>query len=672
MANKILWLDFETKSRLTIKVNGLDRYSTDPSTAALMLAWAVDDGEVNLWLPHLEPKMPLELQVILADPDVLVGAWNYNFERRIMKEKYAIDIPIHRWIDPSVLAGYMALPIALKKCGRALEIEEAKIETVEVSTFSRPSKMTKKMLKAGVTPEFYNEDGDPMYFKNWETHPEKWAEFCEYCKQDVRAEREIYAVLQTYKSPLTDDERLAWELDQRMNERGVYIDMDFVNHAKDIALAEVSQIVYEMKFITHLENPNSQQQMIGWMKEHGYPYDSIDQEHIEAAVEHGYGKGKALGQILALKVKLGGSAYKKLQTILDRVGIDGQLRYQFLYHGAHTGRWSGRGVQLQNLYKPSSAIIWPKSKQLDMLTRAIREGKKIYTKRSMMDIVASCIRSSFAAQPGNILLVGDLAQIESRVLAAIAQCMSMIEAYKNGHDLYKEFMSWLLSKPVEEITGDERTQGKVVILGSGFGMGPDKFRDYALTFGVELSEKQAQEAIYGFREKYPEIPALWKALNNGTITAVKANIPVYINGMVFDGSDPAMFKIKLPSGRYLHYFHPYIALEEDKFGRMRENVCYTSFGQKGEQISRLYGGLLTENVVQAVARDILLNGMLEAEKAGMPIIMTIHDEIAAEVAKASGKTHKDLLDAMRLEPWWATGMGLVLAAEGYENAYYKK
>jgi len=276
------------------------------------------------------------------------------------------------------------------------------------------------------------------------------------------------------------------------------------------------------------------------------------------------------------------------------------------------------------------------------------------------------------ATPGYKLVMCDLAQIESRVLAALAGCQTMIDLYAAGADLYCDFMTWLLKRTVTKKDKTERARGKIVILGCGFGMGIDKFIEYAASFGVILTEKDAKEAVYGFRERYPEIPALWKALEKACIQAVKANVCIYVNGMVVDGRNKEMLKIKLPNGRYLHYLRPRITEEETEWGAIREGVSFESWDEKGLNLKRLYGGLITENVVQAVARDILVNGMIEAEAAGFIIIMTIHDELVCEVLLESHLNAKALEKAMTIVPGWAEGMGFVLAAEADENGYYKK
>jgi DNA polymerase len=667
---KKLWLDFETRSLCNIKNSGLDRYAKDPSTTVLMLAWAVDMDVPQLWQPRLGP-MPAELRAMILDKTVQLCAWNYNFEKDIFE--FVLDIPTEqsRWYDPSILCAYMSIPTGLARAGDALSIQGKKIimgADAGVKLFSIPKKSLKKALAAGA---------GPTYFKDWDSNPEQWESFCGYCLQDVVAEREVHYAATAINSPMTPGEFEAWQLDQRMNQTGVYIDLDFVMKGKKLAQDESDHLLAQMKAITGCENPNSGDQLKEWLKPRKYPFDSLDVEHIEEALKLDFLLPE-VRELLELKQKLGGSAYKKFQSILDRISDDGRLRDQFVYHGAHTGRWSGRGVQLQNLYKPDKAASKVAAAIIDAI-RAETLVSGMFPGIDVMTCIASTIRTSFCASPGMKLVVGDLAQIESRVLAALAGCQVMIDAYTNGHDLYLEFMSWLLGKPLtKEDNPDERGVGKVVILGSGFGMGVDKFVDYCATFGLTMplssedpEEVTAQKCIYGFREKYKEIPLYWKALENACKEAVRYRKCIYVKGVVVDGRNVRVLKIKLPSGRYIHYFDAKLE-KKKKFGKMMECVTYHAFDSKGMQDKDLYGGLICENVVQAVARDILLEGMLAAERMGFTIIMTIHDEIVAEVPIDSPLTKEDLYVAMSTVPEWACGMGFVLAAEGYEGPFYKK
>lgn len=655
-----LWLDFETRSLLNLKNVGLDRYAKDPSTEVLMLAWAFGDEDVSLWQPRLEP-MPERLRLGIESPGIIKAAWNYNFEKDVLEYKLGILTNQAEWYDPSVLCAYMSLPIGLHRAGDALSTSTKKIHTTGddrlTKIFSAPTKATKKMLKEG---------SPALYFKDWDSHPDKWAEFCEYCRQDVMSERAVHYAAVALDSPMTEEEHFAWLLDQRMNETGVYIDQDFVAQAKKLAEEESDKLLAQMKEITGVENPNSTQQLGDWLRARKYPYDSLDTEHVEEALKKSL--PPEVMQVLKLKQDLGGSAYKKLQSIQDRIGPDGRLRDQFVYHGAHTGRWSGRGVQLQNLFKPDKAA----GERTDEFVKAILAGTFVPDTIPTMTVVASVIRAAFVASPGKKFDVGDLAQIESRVLAAIAGCQTMIDAYAAGHDLYKEFMAWLLEKDVSLIDSDERARGKIVILGCGYQMGWKKFIDYAATFGITLDESQAKEAVYGFRKKYKEIPILWDELNNAAKIAVKLRKSVYVKGLVVDGRDTRVLKIKLPSGRYIHYHKPHLVQRENWRGEMEDQVQYVHYDSKGSTIKTLYGGLITENVIQAISRDILLNGMFEAEAAGFTLVMTIHDEVVSEVPLDSSLGEKELLACMSACPWWAEGMGFILAAEGWEGHYYRK
>jgi len=662
---KRLWLDFESRSRLNLKEVGLDRYAKSPLTEVLMLAWAIDRAYPNLWLPCLGEPMPKELFEALMDAETEVCAWNYNFEKDILQYQMGITIPQERWYDPSITCANMSLPIGLHRAGQALNVSEQKTHLIGderlTKVFSQLTKQLKRVLKK-------NPDAPAWYYKDWNSHPEQWEEFKKYCIQDVIAERDVDDAAIALNCPFTAGEKQAWLLDQRMNDAGVYIDKSYVINASKMAEEESNQILDEMKAVTELENPNSTQQLGEWLRERKYPYKSLDANHVEEALKLPFLKPE-VRQILELKQKLGGSAYKKLEKILSLMGEDGRLRDQFVFHGAHTARWAGRGVQLQNLYKSDEAV----SKFLDTYTRAIRLGKKIYSHNTNMSLVASTIRSAFAAAPGHKLVAGDLAQIESRVLAVLSGCQTMMDAYASGLDLYKDIMAFLLEKPYDQITKAERANGKVIILGCGFGMGWEHFIDYAATFGLTINEETAKKYVNAFREKYKEIPAYWEALNSAVVRAVDANVCIYVNGVVVDGKNPKVLKIKLPSGRCIHYHNPVVTMEPPPWGGpARKQVSYEAWDKRGKQVKRLYGGLICENVVQAIARDILLNGMLEAEKEGFRIIMTIHDEIVAEVLKSSGLGVEKLLECLRRIPEWAEGMGFVLAAEGWEGAYYKK
>ena len=344
-----LWLDFESCSLVDLRKVGVDNYARHPSTRVLMLAWTVDLGEVNLWQPHLGP-MPEELKTLILDKTVTKCAWNFQFEKHIFEYVLGMTIELGEWYDPSVLAAYMSLPIGLGKAGDALAIMGKKIPMAPdegVKFFSVPKKATKKLLANG---------SPAQYFKDWNSDPEKWESFCSYCRQDVIAEREVHYALTAINSPMTPGEIAAWELDQRMNSTGVYIDQPFVKSGKKLAEAESNQLLAQMGGITHCENPNSGAQLKEWLTPRGYPFESLDVEHIEEALKLDF-LTPEVRQLLELKQKLGGSAFKKFAAIQERVSTDGRLRWQFLYHGAHTGRWCIAEGSMIRVKTPSGAVI---------------------------------------------------------------------------------------------------------------------------------------------------------------------------------------------------------------------------------------------------------------------------------------------------------------------------
>ena len=323
---------------------GLDRYAKDDSTEVLMLAWAFDDDEPKLWLPCFGEPMPAELHAGLVDPTVMKMAWNYNFEKDIFHYRLGYEIPQQEWFDPSVLCAYMSLPIGLDRAADALNIDISLKKTVilgkkkPTKIFSEPSKRNKTFLKK-------NPGAAEFYYRDWNSDPEQWEIFKAYCIQDVVAERAVWYAAVAMNCPITEGETQAWLLDQRMNEQGVWIDKVFVANSKAYALGEIKEITESMQTLTGLaytKSGKSLSKLDEWLQSKGYKFDSLDKAHIAEALKVGLVRWKMAPvayEVLQLREKLGGSAYTKLQTIEDRIGADGRLRDQFVYHGAHTGRW---------------------------------------------------------------------------------------------------------------------------------------------------------------------------------------------------------------------------------------------------------------------------------------------------------------------------------------------
>lgn len=352
MAQVNLYIDFESRSRVDLKVRGLDNYAKDPSTEILMMGWAINDGAPQLWFPHIEP-LPDHLHLMMTRPEIPKIAYNSEFERVMAREVLKVDIPIEQWIDPSVMARYASIAGKLGFVGEVLGLPEDVAKKAE----------GKKLIRKFCMPKKNGE------FNDWNSHPEEWAAFCEYCCFDVRAERGVFHKLKAFSLPPL--EVRMWHLDQRINERGLPVDMQFVHNAGAIVAYEHAKLTEEFVALTGLENPNSVKQLLPWLKQHAYPFGSLGKKWVDKALGNGVGfentgvsqKGR---RALELRQLLAKSSTAKVKKLVDTVSADGYARRMYVYYGApRTGRMSGKDAQPQNF--PRGTI-----KDFDGAVEAIR------------------------------------------------------------------------------------------------------------------------------------------------------------------------------------------------------------------------------------------------------------------------------------------------------------
>jgi DNA polymerase len=381
-------------------------------------------------------------------------------------------------------------------------------------------------------------------------------------------------------------------------------------------------------------------------------------------------------QALELRGQLSKSSVSKLDAIVARTAQDGRLRNSYKYYGAHTGRWSGEGVQLQNL--PRGSFKDPN--EVTMFSDFIRIGSPIHSKHvPPLEMVSSCLRSAFRAPEGSRFVVSDLSQIEVRVLAWLASC-KLLNQQLQEDDPYILFAAQsLYSKPTTDVTKLERQIAKSAVLGAGFGIGggeikKDKNGDeyksglwgYAQNMGVEMTEEEAHKAVGAYRASYPEIPMYWKSLQNAALTALQDGTTVDFWPLQIGAVPGKLLWIQLPAGRRLNYVRAKVELNGDW-----PQITYEGRQtQGGWGTVRTYGGRLVENVVQAIARDVLAEGMLRAHEMGFEICGHTHDEIITLVPDSSRLNLTQLTDCMISPIDWAPG--LLLKAEGYEAVTYKK
>lgn len=643
-----LHFDFETQSSSNLKKAGTDVFAHDASTTVLMMAYAFDDDPVEIWEPHLG-SMPEHIRQALTDPAVTKCSWNTSFEYNVCK--YVLDVPvvIEQWYDPIAHARYLGYPGSLDESGDVLGLDTMFLKDKEGTKlrklFQAPTKGTKKK---------------PSYCPNWETHPEEWNGFKKYCMQDVVAERAIEKLLGG-KAKWPDIERKTWFLDQEINRRGIPIDLDFVAKALKIVEDERAIILEKMIALTGVKNPNSVQQLKGWLVTQNYQYESTDKTCVQMALD-GTQVTSLCREVLELKQLLGGIAFKKLPVIQARTR-DNRLYEAFTYHAAHTGRWASRGVQFHNLKKPTKRV----AEKNDEIVNWILTGEN-KPDLPVVEMVGGVLRAAVTARPGNRLMVADYSSIENRVLAWLAQCPGMLNVFFQGLDPYKSFAKDFYGIPYEQVTKDQRNFCKSPVLGCGFGMGSGRLVAYAAQMGQKISEEDAAVLVKAWRKMFPEVVEYWDTLGDTVNLAVARNKHFKLGCLLIDGRDSNMLHITLPSGRALNYDKPVIG--SNVYGQ--PVLVYYGEGGAGGGWSTIEarGAALVENVVQAIARDLLVNGMFNLEEKGFPTVLHVHDELVAEVSYDSPLKYPEFVTCMTTNPIWA--LGLPIAAEGYEALRYKK
>lgn len=665
-----LFLDFETLSCKDIHVVGLDNYLRHSSTRAIMLGWAVNDNSPDLWQPHLNPQFAPELKDALTDPHVTKVAFNAPFEIGTFRHVLKQPIPTEQWLDVLVWARHLSVTGDLETVGEifGLKPDEAKIKDGQrlIQKFCVPTHKGGEETLFGIS--------EP-WFENWESSPDDWERFCDYCKNDVIAERAILKAME--KFPLPESEQRAWVLDQTINERGLYCDLDLVRGSLAVAEQTKKELRAEIRQITGVDNPGSNPQILAWMRTQGYGFNAIGKAFVARALAGECEMADAAITVLNLRKQAAKTSDSKLPRILDCVSPDNRLRHQYSFMGAaRTGRWAGHDVQVQNLSRPTKEVAGKLDVAIDLLKRQDMLGLGMEFSNPM-EVVSSTLRSTFRAAPGKKLLVCDLNAIEFRVLGWITRCEPINQVFKDKLCPYKSFAVDLFGKPYEEITKQERQDAKPGVLGGGYQLsgGEEMINEdgdkvftglmaHSRSLGIELSHDLAHKSIARFREKYREVVDFWYAIEDAALSAFRTKQPVEIGPFVIQAFGSKLMRLTLPSGRSLHYIRPRIE-KDDKYGK--DGITYEGRLQQKKVIGRLkiYGGKWVENGDQSFSRDVLVNGMFLAEKKGLPIIGHSHDELISEVDKESKYALEDLRECMIQPPVWAPD--LILDAEGYET-----
>lgn len=639
-------MDIETYSSIDLSKSGVYRYSESEDFEILLFAYSIDGGEVSVVDLSRGEKIPSEILDALTDDSVEKWAFNANFERVCLSRFLGKRLKPDSWYCTMVWSAYLGLPLSLEKVGKVLGLEKQKLSEGKnlIRYFCMPCKPTKANGKRR---------------RNLPKHERlKWEEFKEYNKRDVETELAIHERLSHF--PLPESEWKHYHLDQEINDRGIQIDSTLVNNAIRFDEQLKEENMTRATKLTGLENPNSPMQLKEWLNNQGLEIESLAKKEVEAALERATGDVK---EALELRQELSKSSVKKYTSMENVKGLDNRVRGLFQFYGANrTGRYSGRLIQVQNLRRNSL-------KDLNLARSLVRDGEFETIELlfdSPSDVLSQLIRTAFIPKEGRRFIVSDFSAIEARVLSWLAGERWRMDAFAEGEDIYCQSASQMFGVPVEKngINGHLRGKGKIAELACGYGGSVGALKAMgALEMGIEEDELQA--IVDSWREANPNIVQLWWDTDNVIKNVIKTRSRVKFKNLVFSYEKGILF-IQLPSGRRLSYIKPQMGV--NRFGG--ESITYegTGLGNKWERIES-YGAKFVENIVQAIARDILAGAMLNLSNQGYEIVMHIHDEVVLEVPKGTSSV-EEVNEIMRVQPIWAKG--LVLDADGFECEFYQK
>lgn len=657
---KKLSIDLETYSSVPIKY-GVYPYAESTDAEILLFGYSINDEPVIVVDVANGEKIPDYILKALTDDSVIKWAFNASFERIFLSywlkrnypeyfESYSIpEDSVGNYLNPSswrcsmIWSAYMGLPLSLEGVGAVLGLEDQKLKEGKdlIRYFCVPCKPTK--VNGGRTRNMPSDA------------PDKWELFKKYNKRDVEVEMSIQQKLSRF--PVPDSVWDEYHIDQKINDRGILLDMDVVTNAIKFDTFSKARLMGTLKDKTELENPNSVTQMKDWLISKGVETDSLDKK---AVIELLKTVPSDVADVLKLRQQLAKSSVKKYQAMQNSVCADGRARGMFQFYGANrSGRWAGRIIQLQNL--PQNHMT-----DLEDARDIVKSGD--YELMNMLyddvpDALSQLIRTAFIPKQGYKFCVSDFSAIEARVIAFLAKENWRMKVFKENGDIYCASASAMFHVPVEKhgVNGHLRQKGKIAELALGYGGSVGALTAMgALDMG--LSEDELQPLVDSWRASNPNIVQFWWDVDRCVKTAIKQRTATETHGIRFVYQSGMLF-IVLPSGRRLCYVKPKIG--ENKFGG--ESVTYEGVGtnKKWERIES-YGPKFVENIVQAISRDILCHAMRTLSHCF--IVGHVHDELIIETPMDADLNA--ICEQMGRTPKWIDG--LLLRADGYETAFYKK
>jgi DNA polymerase len=635
----IVSVDFETRSATDLRKTGVYKYAECPTTDIWCMAYAFDDEEPKVWVPGDEIDVRLEDHIVEGGK---LRAWNANFERTIWNK---IMVPRYKWPRTRLTQWYctmaqaraMGLPGALGQAAAVLNVEEQK------------DKEGQALMMRMARPRRTNPDGTHVW---WDV-PDKKQKLIDYCVQDVHTEVSVAHELQA----LGEAEQAVFWVDQQINDYGMCVDLDLLGKVQDLTVKAQRQIDSEINQLTYgyVTAATKGADLIRWLATQGVETKSVDKNTVTKMLADGAISDK-VKRVLELRQAGAKSSTAKLESMKNAACDDGRMRGLLQYYGAATGRWAGRLVQPQNFPRPTLSN--------DTLMEVI---EKIHADQDVAEyghgtsIASDLLRSLLIAAPGHRLMFADYSAIEARVLAWIAGEDKLVKTFTDGGDVYKEMASAIYNISVDKVNKDQRQVGKMAILGCGYGMGGKRFAEQCAVMGIEVDKQEAYRIVSVYRETNAAISGYWQKIEEKFKDLARTAME----------EKKKYIRLRLKSGRRLTYHNPRIVEEDTPWGGKREVVEIDSLNSFTRQWSsqRVWGGLLTENVVQATARDIMAVAMVNLNQRGYPVVCTVHDEVICEVPNGEGSV-AEMVGIMTSAPSWAAGCPI--DAEGEEGTRYKK
>lgn len=652
-----LSIDIETKSSVDIGKAGLYRYAQSDDFEILLFAYRYGDESVQIVDLSQGEKIPDKIVEDLSNPEIVKHAYNAAFEW------YCLNIagyktPLCQWKCTMIHGLYCGYTAGLDATGKAIGLpqDKRKLATGKalIRYFCVPCKPTKN-------------NGSRTW--NLPKHaPEKWELFKEYCKQDVVTESAILKRLEAF--PVPEEEEKLWQMDIRMNAFGVKVDTALISGALQINEHSTELLENEARKITGLQNPNSSVQLLDWIHNNGVKMDNLQKATVMEKLSDDLPDD--VRRALEIRQQLGKTSIKKYVAMDTAKGKDDRVRGLTQYYGANrTGRWAGRLVQMQNL--PRNYI-----KTLDYARKLVKDRnyggiKLLYG--NVPDTLSQLIRTAFIPSEGNKFVVADFSAIEARVIAWLAGETWVNEVFATHGKIYEDTASQMFHVPIEKIAKGNpeyalRQKGKVATLALGYQGGANALIAMgALNMG--LSEEELPDIVHRWRNANPRIRDLWYAVEEAALLVMQTAQPQAIYNLIFNLESDIVYgqnflTVQLPSGRKLYYPRPF--LKENQFGKLA--IHYYTVGQQTRkwEVTSTYGGKMTENIVQAIARDCLAETLRRIDAKGLQVVFHVHDEVIIDAPMET--TVDEICDLMAEPIPWAPG--LILKGAGFESNYYMK